>query len=146
MPTIGLDCMLIIDGNGFWIEPSTYLVKRPRVRSAALNRTIAAGGLGVGERNVDFGPAKREWLFTVIAFQAMKDYAGRVIGLTTTGQQYHDQLVASYEKVNTILVFTDPKGTNWNVRFDELSEELGDVRAQPDGELQYFMNVVLREA
>ena len=119
MPTIGLDCMLILDGNGFWIEPSTYLVKRPRVRSAALNRTIAAGGLGVGERNVDFGPAKREWLFTVVAFQAMKDYAGRTV--STTGQQYRDQLTTSYEKVNTILVFTDPHSINWNVRFDNLS-------------------------
>jgi hypothetical protein len=144
MPTIGLDCMLILDGNGFWIEPSTYLVRRPRVRSAALNRTIAAGGLGVGERNVDFGPAKREWLFTVVAFQAMKDYAGRTV--STTGQQYRDQITTSYEKVNTILVFTDPHSINWNVRFDNLEEELGDVRAQPDSELQYFMNVVLREA
>jgi hypothetical protein len=144
MATIGLDCMLILDGNGFWIEPSTYLVRRPRVRSAALNRTIAAGGLGVGERNVDFGPAKREWLFTVVAFQAMKDYAGRTV--STTGQQYRDQITTSYEKVNTILVFTDPHSINWNVRFDNLEEELGDVRAQPDSELQYFMNVVLREA
>jgi hypothetical protein len=144
MPTIGLDCMLIIDGNGFWIEPSTYLVRRPRVRSAVLNRTIAQGNLGVGERNVDFGPAKREWLFTVICFQAMKDYAARSV--STTGQTYHDQLVASYNKVNTILVFTDPQGTSWNVRFDDLAEELADVRAQPDGELQWFMHVTLREA
>jgi hypothetical protein len=144
MPTIGLDCMLILDGNGFWIEPSTYIVRRPRVRSAALNRTIASGGLGVGERNVDFGPAKREWLFTVVAFQAIKDYAGRTV--TTTGQAYRDQLTASYEKVNTILVFTDPHSITWNVRFDNLEEELGDVRAQPDSELQYFLNVILREA
>ncbi len=144
MPTIGLDSMLILDGNGFWIEPSSYHVRRPRVRAAVLNRTIAAGGLGVGERHVDFGPAKREWEFTVVAFQAMKDYAGRTV--TTTGQSYHDQLVASYEKVNTILSFTDPAGKVWNVRFDNLEEELADVRAQPDSELQYFLHVTLRES
>jgi hypothetical protein len=31
MPTIGLDCQLILDTNGYFIEPHSYQVIRPRV-------------------------------------------------------------------------------------------------------------------
>lgn len=143
MPTIGLDCHLILDGQGYWIEPASFKVARPRVRSATLNRTMG-GSVGAGERTLDQGPGKREWTFIVLAFQAIRDYTGAFI--TTTGQQYRDALHTSYNKLNTPLAFTDPHSTVWSVRFDNLDEEIVDVHAQADGELQYFMHVALVEA
>ncbi len=144
MPTIGTDCMLILDGQGYWIEPDSYSVRRPRVRTAQHNRTISAGGAGAGERYVDFGPGKRVFSFTVLAYQSIRDYAGQLV--TTTGQQYRDALHTSYEQVNTTLSFTDPHGTSWSVRFDGLAESIPDVRSQVDGEIQYLLAVVLVEA
>jgi hypothetical protein len=147
MPTIGLDCHLILDGAGYWTDPVSYSLHRPRVRAATHNRTAATigpPGAGVGERYVDMGPGKREWKFTIPAFQAMRDYAGRVI--SSTGQAYRDSLHASYNKVNTTLSFTDPQGAAWTVRFDDLLEDLDDIRSQADGQIQYFMHVTLVEA
>lgn len=144
MATIGLDCQLILDGQGYFIEPSSFVVTRPRVRSAQHNRQVAVGGNGAGERYIDTGPGKREWAFTIIAYQAIRDYAGREVSFT--GQQYRDALQTSYNKVNTTLAFTDPQGTSWTIRFDDLIEEIADVRAQGDGELQYLCHVTLVEA
>jgi hypothetical protein len=90
------------------------------------------------------GPGKREWSFIVVAFQAMRTYAGQFV--SSTGQQYRDALHTSYQKVNTTLAFTDPQGSSWTVRFDDLIEEIADVRAQTDGELQYYLHVLLIEA
>jgi hypothetical protein len=136
--------MLILDGQGYWIDPTSYTVKRPRVRSAQHNRQVASGGAGAGERYVDFGPGKREFHFIVLAYQAIRDYAGQLV--STTGQQYRDALHSSYEKVNTTLAFTDPHGTAWQVRFDSLAESIPDVRSQADGEIQYLCAVQLIEA
>lgn len=144
MPTIGTDCMLILDGQGYWIDPTSYKVTRPRVRSAQHNRQIASGDVGAGERYVDFGPGKREFHFTVLAYQSIRDYAGNLV--TTTGQAYRDALHASYAKVNTTLSYTDPAGTAWTVRFDGLAESIADVRAQTDSRLQYLIAVLLVEA
>jgi len=41
-----------------------------------------------------------------------------------TWKIYRDTLIASYEKVSTTLAFTDPHGSTWSVRFDDLTEEL----------------------
>lgn len=144
MTTIGTDCMLILDGQGYWIEPDSYGVRQPRVRAAQHNRQIAAGGSGAGERYVDFGPGKREFHFNVLCYQAIRDYAGSLV--TTTGQAYRDALHASYARVNTVLDYTDPAGTAWSVRFDGLAERIVDVRAQADTRLQYLIAVVLVEA
>lgn len=260
MPTIGLDCQLILDGVGYWIEPGSYLLQRPRQAAATGNRILAANHLGAGERYVDFGPQKRQWTFVVPCFQAMKDYSGHDIvmsppssaatvaapsaggtlaagaytyqvtfvnaqgettagpasagqtvvaasgnytlalsaipigptgttsrkvyrslnagayglvdtvadntttswtdtgaaagaapptvnGASRKGQDIHDDLVASYEKVNTVITFVDPVGTSWNVHFDELVEEISDMRAQPDSSwFQWFLTCTLREA
>lgn len=144
MPTIGTDCMLILDGQGYWIEPDSYAVRQPRVRSAQHNRVIASGSAGAGERYVDFGPGKREFSFHVLAYGSIRDYAGNLV--TTSGQAYRDALQASYEKVNTVLSFTDPAGASWSVRFDGLAERIADVRSQTDSRLQYILAVVLVEA
>lgn len=136
--------MLILDSQGYWIEPASYSVRRPRVRTAQHNRTIASGGAGAGERYVDFGPGKREFHFTVLAYQSIRDYTGSLVA--TTGQEYRDALHTSYEKVNEELAFTDPQGQSWTVKFDALAESIPDVRSQTDGQIQYLLAVVLVEA
>jgi hypothetical protein len=144
MATVGLDCHLILDGQGYWVDPESFAMARPRVRSAQHTATAAAGTAGAGERYVDLGPGKREWRFTIVATNAMRDYAGRAVA--TTGQQYRDALHASYQKVNATLTFVDLLGAVWTVRFDELTEEILDVRGQADSALQYLCHVVLVEA
>src|SRR5579884_2085317 len=134
MPTIGTDCHLILDGQGYLIEPNSYTLARPRVRRAEHTRTAASGSTGAGERYLDMGPGKREWSFVVVAFQAMRDFTGNLV--SATGQQYRDALHTSYQKVATVLAFTDPQGAAWSVHFDELTETIADVRAAGDGELQ----------
>jgi hypothetical protein len=143
--TIGTDCQLILDGTGYWIEPASYIVKRARVKRADLTGVAASPvgqGAGAGNVYIDRGPGKREWNFIVVAFNSMLTYAGTV--QSTTGQQIHDALQTSYNKVNAQLAFTDPGGLAWTVWFDDLVEELGDVRSQLDG-LQWYMHVTLIE-
>jgi hypothetical protein len=146
MPTVGTDCQIILDGTGYWIEPASYKVMRARIRRADLTGVAASSvgpGSGAGERYIDRGPGKREWTFIVVAFNNMQNYAGTATGVT--GQQAHDSLQTSYNKVNTTLSFTDPLSAVWaTVRFDDLVEELSDVRSQIDG-AQYYMHVTLIE-
>lgn len=145
MPTIGTDCQIIIDGHGYWIEPASYKVARARVRRADLTGLAASSigpGAGAGERFIDRGPGKREWTFIVVAFNAMIDYAANHQAIT--GQQIHDNLQTSYNKVNTQLGFTDLAGTAWTVWFDDMVEECSDARGQVDG-LQYYLSVTLVE-
>ena len=146
MPTIGTDCQLILDGSGYFIEPATYKVMRARVRRADHTGQAASPvgfGAGAGEIYIDRGPGKREFQFIVVCFNNMTTYAGQHI--ITTGQQFHDALQSSYNKVNTQLAFTAPDGGTWTVWFDDLVEELSDVRSQVDG-CQWYMHVTLVEA
>ena len=48
----------------------------PRATTAGVAATTAGPGAGAGERYVDRGPGKREWSFTVVAFNSMQTYAG----------------------------------------------------------------------
>jgi hypothetical protein len=148
MPTIGLDCQIILDGQGYWIDPQSFTMARPRVRRADLTKTAATQssgyGAGVAERYLDLGPGKRQWVFIVQAFQVMLDYSGHTV--SSIGQQYRDALHASYEKINSTLSFTDPAGHTWSVRFDHLQEVIANVRGQTDGQLQYHLHVTLVEA
>ena len=146
MATVGTDCQLILDGIGYWIEPSSYQVTRPRVRRADLTGQAASPvgpGAGSGEKYIDRGPGKRDWKFIIVAFNALTKYDGTV--QVTTGQQIHDSLQTSYNKVNTILSYTDPNNATWNVRFDDMVEQIVDVRSQVDG-IQYYMHISLVEA
>lgn len=146
MPTVGTDCQVILDGTGYFIEPASYMVGRPRARRADLTGVAAdptGQGTGAGERYIDRGPGKRVWSFSVVCFQAMRDYAGNPVA--KSGQQYRDALQSSYNKVSAALSFTDPTGRNWSVRFDDMAEQAADVRAQTDG-LQYYVHVTLVEA
>ena len=61
MATIGLDCQLILHGTGYFIEPASFVVTRPRVRRAQHTRQVAVGGNGAGERYIDTVPGKAMW-------------------------------------------------------------------------------------
>ncbi len=135
MARIGVDCQVIIDGTGYWIEPRSYMVQRPRVRKA----TIVRGG---GERYVDAGPGRREWSFLVLALNDIKRYDGKPTSIT--GQQYRDALVASYNKVATVLSYTDVHGDTWSVHFDDYREQIKDLRTQLT-QPAYYIDVRLVE-
>src|SRR5690348_7243638 len=90
MPTLGVDCQVILDGVGYFVEPHTYAMKRTRLRKAS----VVKGG---GERYVDLGPGKREWQLVVLCLNQLTDYSGQL--LPTTGRALRESLRASYEKV-----------------------------------------------
>jgi len=146
MPIVGTDCQLVLDTFGYFIEPHSYQVIRPRVARTDLLGQAASPvspGAGSGERYIDRGPAKREWKFIIVAFNNLTTYTGAVE--TTTGEALHDQIQTSYNKVNTVLPFVDPNNASWNVHFQDLVEELVDVRSQVDG-LQWYLHCTLVEA
>jgi hypothetical protein len=120
MATVGIDCQLVLDGMGYWIEPQSYAVHRPRLRKAS----VTAGG---GERYVDVGPGKRVWQFTILALNGLVRYDGQPVGLT--GREYRDALEASYARSGT-LPFVDPAGSAWTVHLDLVVERLPDLRTQ----------------
>ncbi len=136
MPTIKVDCEIVLDGTGYLVKPGTYLLERPRVRRA----TVRADG---NESYVDLGPGTRVWRFTALALNDLTQYDGTPTGLM--GQQYRDALWASYAKVATALSFTDPEGQTAQVHFDDLVERVADVRSQQVG-VSYELDVTLVEA
>jgi len=87
----------------------------------------------------------RNTLNTVVrlVFNNLTTYTGAVE--TTTGEQLHDQLQTSYNKVNVTIPYIDPAGASWNVHFTDMVEELVDVRSQVDG-LQWYLHITLLEA
>ncbi len=136
MPTIKVDCQIVLDGVGYLVKPGTYVLEQPRVRRA----TVRADG---NTSYVDLGPGRRVWRFTVLALNELTQYDGTPTGLT--GQQYRDVLWASYTKVATALSFTDPQGQTAQVHFDSLAERVADLRSQQTG-VSYELDVALVEA
>ncbi len=133
---VGIDAQVVLDGTGYWVDAGSYAVYRPRLRKAAVT-------LGGAERYTDTGPGKRVWRFTVLAFNDLTRYDGQPTGMT--GQTYRDALSLAYERFAP-LTFVDPHGTTWSVRFDDLVEQLPDLRtgAAPPG-LSYVLAVQLVE-
>src|SRR5437763_950349 len=123
MATIGYDCELILDGNGYFIKPNTYSVKQPRIREAKYR---ADGSLSY----VDLGPGRRTWTMTVLAINELRRYDGSTVN--TTGQQYRDALRASYiNNIGTTINFTDPlSGSAIPVHFDAYSETIINLHSQ----------------
>ena len=123
MATIGYDCELILDGTGYFIKPSTYSVKQPRIREAKYR---ADGSLSY----VDLGPGRRTWTMTVLAINELRRYDGSTVN--TTGQQYRDALRASYiNNIGTTINFTDPlSGSAIPVHFDAYSETIINLHSQ----------------
>ena|SRR5579859_5813038 len=136
MATIGQDCHVILDGQGYWLKADSYERKQLRIRRSSIRQDGT-------EAYVDLGPGKHIWRFTVLAMDQLKDYTGALVA--TTGAQYRAALNTSYGKVNTILSFTDPASAVYQVHFDNLEEYLPSLRSQLTGP-GYEVDVELVEA
>lgn len=122
MAQIGIDCELVIDGQGYFVKPGTYRMKQPRVRKA----TVRADN---GESYVDLGPGKRTWSMVLLCYNDLLKYDGTATG--TTGQQYRDALRASYAQVGVAINYTDPlNGAAVPVHFDSYAEAVLDLHSQ----------------
>jgi hypothetical protein len=122
MATIGVDCEIILDGNGYFVKPASYQVRQPRIRKA----TVRADG---AESYVDLGPGKRSWSMVILCLNELACYDGSLS--STSGQQYRDALRTSYlnSAGNTILL-KDPINGSINVHFDAYSERINDLHSQ----------------
>ena len=146
MPTIGVDCEIVLDGTGYFVRPRSYTMRQPRIRKA----TIRADG---GQAYVDLGPGRRNWSLAILCLNDQLKYDGTPTGLT--GQQYRDALRRSYtSSVGTTIQFSDPlNSAPIAVHFDSYSELVSNLRVQqvalgtgaPAG-LSYEVEIVLVEA
>lgn len=98
---------------------------------------------GVPVAILDRGPNQRVWKMDIQCLNTLKRYDGT--GMGAVGQQLRDQLHASYEKVATLLDFTDPEGYAFQVVFTDLVETIADLRTQVLG-LDYTATITLTEA
>jgi hypothetical protein len=123
MPTIGVDCEIILDGTGYFIKPGSYQVKQPRIRHASYR---ADGSLAY----VDVGPGKRTWSMIILARNELLRYDGTPSG--SSGQQYRDALRTSYTAtIGATINFIDPlNGTPIAVHFDAYEERIIDLHSQ----------------
>jgi hypothetical protein len=146
MPTVGVDCEVILDGTGYFVRPKSYKMQQPRIRKA----TVRADG---GQAYVDLGPGRRIWTLTILCVNDQLKYDGTPTGIS--GQQYRDALRASYTlSVGTTIQFIDPlNGSPLAVHFDSYSELVYDLRVQQVAlatgaapGLSYEVEIVLVEA
>lgn len=123
MATIGVDCEIVLDNVGYFIQPNSYIMKQPRVRKA----TIRADG---GESYVDLGPGKRVWSMVILCVNELVKYDGAPTG--STGQQYRDALRTSYLNSvgNTILFVPIDNSTTVATHFDGYLERVIDIHSQ----------------
>ena len=120
--TIGVDSEVGIDGNGYFIKPGSYKVKRPRISKATYR---ADGTLAY----VDVGPGKRLWSMTILCHNELQGYDGSRTGIS--GEQYRDDLLSSYtSNIATTISFIDPKGSSVNVYFQNYEETIIDLHSQ----------------
>jgi hypothetical protein len=140
MPTLGVDCQVILDRIGYFVEPHSYVMKRARIRKATLTKSGA-------ERYIDLGPGKREWRMQLLCVDGLRDYTGAP--LSGTGRALRDGLRLSYEKTpaggTTTLAYTDLDGMVYTVHFDDYEEQVRDPRTQLTSP-SYHVVVVLVEA
>ena len=123
MPSIGLDCEIVIDGSGYFLKPNSYTVHQPRIRKA----TVRADG---GTSYIDLGPGRRAWSMVVLCLNELLKYDGSSSG--KTGQQYRDSLRASYTaSIGTTINFIDPlNGSPLAVHFDDYRESIANLHSQ----------------
>jgi hypothetical protein len=122
MAQIGVDCEIILDNQGYFIVPESYIIKQPRISKSAYR---ADGTLSY----VDLGPGKREFLMTVLAKPSLLNYDGTAN--SNTGQQFRDALRSSYtSNIAATIVFKDPTNTSINVYFAHYQERILDLKSQ----------------
>jgi hypothetical protein len=146
MPTIGIDCEIILDGNGYFVKPATYTLKQPRIRKAT---TRADGGLAY----VDLGPGKLVWGMVILCINELKQYDGSLSGLS--GQQYRDSLRTSYtSSIGSTVEFIDPlSSATVAVHFDTYEEKVLNLHSQiitsatgGSAGVSYEVTITLQEA
>lgn len=143
--TIGLDCEVIINNQGFFVQPGTYHMKQPRTRKA----TIRADN---NEAYVDLGPGKREWLMNLLCLNDLNKYDGTSTGVD--GQSYRDAIYGAYTgSIAATVPYTDPYGDIINVHIDSYVEQIIDMHIQQWNRalgsyirLSYIVAIVLVEA
>lgn len=122
MATIGLDCEIVLDGTGYFVQPASFQLRQPRIRKA----TVRADG---AESYVDLGPGKRRWSMVILCFNELTRYDGSLTGIS--GQQYRDALRTSYlSSVGSTIILNDPINGSINVHFDAYSERVNDLHTQ----------------
>ncbi len=146
MPTIGVDCEIILGGSGYFIKPGSYQLKQPRIRQASYR---ADGTLAY----VDLGPGRRTWSMIILARNELLCYDGTSSPLS--GQQYRDALRTSYTSaIGATINFTDPlNGAIIPVHFDNYEERILDLHSQiislstgSSPAASYEISIVLLEA
>jgi len=143
VPTIGVDCQVILDGAGYFVEPHGYAMKRARLRKASVTK-------GGSERYVDLGPGKREWHLVLLCLNGLTDATGQP--LAVNGETLRENVRTSYEKAPALgtvagppLGFVDLDGTAYRVHFDDYEERVRDPRSALTSP-SYHVSVVLAEA
>jgi hypothetical protein len=122
MAIIGVDCEIILDGNGYFVKPGSYQLRQPRIRKA----TVRADG---AESYVDLGPGKRCWSIVILCLNDLTRYDGSLTGIS--GQQYRDTLRTSYiGSAGNTIIFSDPINGSISVHFDAYSERINDLHSQ----------------
>jgi hypothetical protein len=148
VPTIGVDCQVILNGKGYFVQPGTYKMTRPRVSIMTPMRRLPVGADpkqwrdGVPIRWTDRGPRQRIWTMKIQCYGSLLRYDGTPTGIT--GYDYRDSLQIAYQHTAQILPFTDPAGVCRGVAFTHFIEEIADLRAQATA-LNFLVTIELTE-
>jgi hypothetical protein len=114
MPTVGEDCTVVLDGNGYFIRPGSYRVEVPKIIATAPEAAA-------GPAAVDLGAGKQVWHFTALAYSNHLNHNGTVNA--TSAATYRANLRASFAKVEA-LAFTDRLGITHSVHMVTLEERV----------------------
>ena len=148
MPTIGVDCQVILNGRGYFVQPGTYKMARPRVAAMTPMRSLPPGEnpndwlQGVPIRWTDRGPRQRIWTMKIQCYNTLLKYDGSPTGIRA--EEYRDALQNDYQRTAMILPFTDPAGVCRGVAFTDFVEEIADLRAQATV-LNFLITIELTE-
>lgn len=128
MPTVGEDCSVILDGNGYFVKPGSYRVETSKI-------VATAPDAAAGPAAVDLGAGKQVWHFTVLAYTNHLNRNGTVNA--TAAATYRANLRTSYAKA-AALSFTDRLGTAHSVHTLALEERIAEAAGfweQPEWEM-----------
>ena len=128
MPTVGEDCSVILDGNGYFVKPGSYRIEVPKIMAAEPDAAA-------GPAAVNLGAGKQVWHFTALAYSNHLNHNGTVN--STTADSYRANLRATHAK-SEALSFTDRLGTAHTVHVLTLEERIAEAAGfweQPEWEI-----------